>query len=166
MQFISNSIENTHHYAAQLLSYLKTNLVCLYGDLGSGKTTFVQGLAKALGIKKRIISPTFIIVREYQIMNNASCVMHNDSSSNCIERSIIHYPLSIIHYSLLIHIDCYRLSSALDAKSFNFQELWSKPKNLVVIEWAEKIKKILPKKRIDIKFSYIDEKKRRITINE
>jgi len=147
MQFISNSIENTHHYAAQLLSYLKTNLICLYGDLGSGKTTFVQGLAQALGIKKRIISPTFIIVKEYPI----------------------HYPLPITHlpithYPSLIHIDCYRLHSALDAKSFNFQELWSNPKNLVVIEWAEKIKPILPKKRIDIKFEYINKNKRSLEI--
>lgn len=143
MHLISNSVQDTHRIAQQLLSSLKTNLICLYGDLGSGKTTFVQGLAKALGIKKHIISPTFIIMKEYSI----------------------HHPLSMIYYSSLIHIDCYRLHSALNAKSFNFQELWSDKNNLVVIEWAEKIKNILPKKRIDIKFSYIDNNKRKITID-
>ncbi len=140
---ISKSTQETQKLAAKLLPTLKTNVICLYGDLGAGKTTFVQGLAKALGIKQRIISPTFIIVREYRIPV---------------------YPLPMIHYSLLTHIDCYRLESETDAKSFNLQEMWTNQQNLVVIEWAERIKHILPKPRIDIQFKYINEEKREISI--
>jgi tRNA threonylcarbamoyladenosine biosynthesis protein TsaE len=140
---ISSSPTQTQALATKLLPSLKTNLICLYGDLGSGKTTFVQGLAKALKIKQRIISPTFVIVREYKIS----------------------YQLPVTSYQLLTHIDCYRLKSAADARSFNFEEYWSNSRNLVVVEWAERIRNILPKKRIEIQFKYLSEKKRRIEIN-
>lgn len=69
------------------------------------------------------------------------------------------------NWQQLIHIDCYRLDSAKDTKSFNPEEFWSDPKNLVVIEWAERIRDILPRKRIDIKFKYLSDKKREITLN-
>ena len=142
---ISNSVSETHIIAGNLLKKLdNTNLFCLYGELGAGKTTFVQGLAKALGIKKRVISPTFVMMREYPIKFLS--------------------PSSIIHHSLLIHIDLYRAESEKDLKSINLEELWSNPKNLVIIEWAEKIKPILPKKRIDVKFEYASQNKREIEI--
>jgi len=144
--FISHSPSETQFLAHKILKLLrlpKLNVVCLYGELGSGKTTFVQGLAKALGIKKRILSPTFILIREYHIPKFALCTLH---------------------FALFYHVDCYRVESEGDFKSISLQELWSSPKNLVVIEWAEKIKNILPKKRIDIKFEYLAEPKRRITL--
>jgi tRNA threonylcarbamoyladenosine biosynthesis protein TsaE len=141
---ISNSVGQTYKIAQNLLPRLVDfNLICLYGDLGSGKTTFVQGLSQALGIKKRILSPTFVILREYKIKNS---------------------PSFISHYSSLVHIDCYRIKSENNLKSIDLKELWSNPANLVIIEWAERIKGILPNKRIDIKFSYISEKERKIEI--
>lgn len=133
----SKSVSETHKIAENLLKNLNnTNLLCLYGELGAGKTTFVQGLAKGLGIKKRVISPTFVMMREYKI-------------SSCL---------------ILYHIDLYRVESENDLKSIDLEELWSDSKNLVVIEWAEKIKPILPKKRIDVKFSYVSQSKREIEI--
>lgn len=67
-KYITNSSEETKKIAENFAKKLKGgDIVALYGELGSGKTTFVQGLAKGLGIKKRIISPTFIIVRSYKI---------------------------------------------------------------------------------------------------
>ena len=140
----SHSVGETQKLAQKILTNLKVrNLICLYGELGSGKTTFVKGLAKALGIKDRVISPTFVIIRDYKIKD-----------------------LSLItnHLSLLIHIDCYRVESEKDIKSFDLKEYWSCPTNLVVIEWAEKIKQSLPKDRIDIKFKYIGKDKREIFI--
>ena len=149
---ISNSVQETHKIAGNLLKNLNnTNLLCLYGELGAGKTTFVQGLAKSLGIKKRVISPTFVMMREYPIKFLSP-------------PSIIHHSLPIIHYSLLIHIDLYRIESEEDVISLDLKELWNNQKNLVVIEWAEKIKPILPKKRIDVKFEYVSQNKRKIEI--
>lgn len=125
-----------------LLLRNRSSIIALTGELGSGKTVFVQGLAKGLGIKERILSPTFIMIRQY--------------------------PLAISHQSSIIsfyHIDLYRIESEKDIEGLSLEEIWSDPKNIVAIEWAEKIKKILPKKRIEIHFEYINEGERRITIN-
>jgi len=107
-------------------------VLCLYGDLGSGKTTFVQGLARGLGIKKRVLSPTFIMMRQY---------------------------------GNFYHIDLYRAENEKDVEGLGLQEIWSDPKNIVVIEWAEKIKKILPKRKTEIFFENIDENRRKITLS-
>lgn len=67
MQFISNSPDETQAFAADMAKRLKSgDVLCLYGDLGAGKTAFVQGLAKGLGIDEPITSPTFTIVNEYE----------------------------------------------------------------------------------------------------
>lgn len=139
---LSQSSQETKELAKEILKDLSSNLICLYGPLGSGKTTFVQGLARALGIKKRIISPTFILLREYDIKSLKFKIKN----------------------SKLIHLDCYRINSEEDIKSIDLSELWSDNKNLVVIEWAEKLKRILPKQRIDIKFEHVSKNKRKITI--
>src|SRR3990167_10943543 len=92
-------------------------VVALYGDLGSGKTTFTQGLAEGLGIKRRIISPTFIIVRNYEL-------------------GIKNQELGRIN---LYHIDLYRIESEEDVESLGIEEIVKDPRNVVVIEWAEKL---------------------------
>lgn len=67
MQFVSNSPEDTRAFAADMAKRLSAgDVLCLYGDLGAGKTAFVQGLAKGLGIDEPITSPTFTIVNEYE----------------------------------------------------------------------------------------------------
>ncbi len=111
----------------------KGQVVCLYGDLGSGKTTFVQGIAVGLGIKNRIISPTFVIVRSYE-----SGVMS------------------------FYHIDLYRTESEKDIEVLGIEEIINNPQNIAVIEWAEKMKSLIPEKRIDIKFSYKKNNTRKI----
>ena len=70
----------------------------------------------------------------------------------------------ITNHQSLVHIDLYRINSAKELKSINLREYWLDPQNLVIIEWAEKIKKILPKQRIDIKFDYAGEKTRKISV--
>lgn len=104
----------------------KALIIGLQGDLGSGKTTFVQGLAKGLGIKEKITSPTFVILKKFQIKN----------------------------YNFY-HIDCYRINSPEEIKDLGLQEIINQSKNIVVIEWAERIKKILPKNTLWIKFEYL-----------
>lgn len=103
--------------------------ICLYGELGSGKTTFVQGFAKGLGITSRLLSPTFIIVRRYQIP---------DSSV------------------FLYHLDLYRVEEGkLD--QLGLSDIFSDPDSFVVIEWAEKLGSSLPNNRIDVHFSVLSD---------
>ena len=125
---------------------IKSKIFCLYGDLGSGKTTFIQGLAKGLGIKKRVISPTFVFIRQYEI-RNTQYVSHLTS-----------------HLSRFYHVDLYRINKVEEAKDLGLQEIFEDKEAIVAIEWAERIKEILPKKRIDIYFDYVSENQRKINI--
>ena len=104
-----------------------------YGDLECGKTTFAQGVAIGLGVTQRIISPTFIIMRSYAI-----------ESGN------------------FYHVDLYRTETKHDVESLGLIEIMNDPQNIVVIEWAEKITELLPEKRINIYFKYVDDEKRQI----
>ena len=94
-------------------------MVALQGELGSGKTTFIQGLGEALGIKEKILSPTFVIMKHFNI-------------------------LTFKHFNNLYHLDCYRLESAKDLAELGLVEILAGKNNLVVIEWAERIASILP----------------------
>jgi len=110
----------------------KTALIIgLEGELGSGKTTFIKAFAKGLGIKKRLTSPTFILIKNYRNF---------------------------------YHIDCYRIKSYKDVGALDFLEIISNPKNIVLIEWAEKIKSILPRNIIWLKFKIVSEKERKIVL--
>jgi len=155
--FITNSFEETQKLGEDFSrSHLKqgetltsARVIALYGDLGSGKTTFVQGLAKGLGIKKRIISPTFIIARTYNINFKFQISNFKSTPKNA---------------KLFNHIDLYRVNSEADLDGLGIKEILNDPENIVVIEWAEKLKGLLPKERIEIHFKYLGENKRRITI--
>ena len=128
-------------------------VIALYGELGLGKTTFVQGLAKGLGIKK-IISPTFIIIRTYKI----------NLKSHPFGKLRTNLKTTTQNLKLFYHIDLYRVQLEKDLRGLGIKEIMSDPENIVVIEWAERMGDLLPEKRIDIKFEYINEDKRRITI--
>ena len=106
-------------------------VIGLEGELGSGKTTLIKAFAKGLGIKKRLTSPTFVLMKRY---NN------------------------------FYHFDCYRVKGPKDILELDFKEIISNPKNIIVIEWAEKIKSILPKDKIWIHFKIISNKEREIRI--
>ncbi len=164
---ITSSSENTQEYGVQFAKKILSSLtrrrfgmyqtvrplanvvICLYGDLGSGKTTFTQGLAKGLGIKKRIISPTFVIVRSYEVKSQKSKVKTTTQNSK-----------------FFYHIDLYRIATEEDLKTIGIEEILNDPHAIVAIEWAEKLGSLLPKKRWDIRFEYVDEEKRRITIKK
>lgn len=142
---ITNSYEETQKLGADFAQKLNSiPVLALHGDLGSGKTTFIQGLAKGLGIEKKIISPTFIIMRSYQITLNSQ--------------------LSILNF--FYHVDLYRIKDEKDIRDLGLIELMQDPQNLFAIEWPEKIKSLLPRKRLDIFFEYLDENKRKITYEE
>ena len=122
-------------------------VIALSGDLGAGKTTFVQGFARGLGIKEKILSPTFIIMKKFPLP------------------SMINDQLPMINYQYFFHIDCYRIQKPEEIFNIGFKKIISNPKNIVAIEWPEKIEKILPKNIIKIKFDFGSENTRRIVIN-
>jgi len=113
-------------------------IIALEGDLGSGKTTFIQGLAQGLEVKENILSPTFVIQKDFS--------------------------LALKNYKNLYHIDAYRLKNPSELLGLGFKDLIKNSENLIVIEWADKIKKILPKNILKIEFENLGEDKRKITI--
>ena len=121
-------------------------VIGLEGDLAGGKTTFLQGFAKGLGIKEKILSPTFIIMRKFEIRNSKF-----ETNSK---------------FQTFYHIDCYRIEKPKKILDLGFKEIISNPQNIVAVEWAEKVKKILPKNTIWIKFQFIDKNTRKIIIKE
>ena len=110
----------------------------LEGDLGGGKTTFLQGFAKGLGIKQKVISPTFVIMKKFDIP---------------------HYT-----FNNLYHLDCYRIEKPKELLSLGFKDIISYPTNIVAIEWVDKIKTLLPKNRLIIKFLFINDTTREIVL--
>jgi len=112
----------------------KSFVIGLEGELGGGKTTFIQGFAKGLDVKEKILSPTFVILKKFKIKDKN-----------------------------FYHIDCYRIQKSKELLSLGFKEIISNPKNIVTIEWADKVKKIMPKNTLWIQFEFINEKTRKIT---
>jgi tRNA threonylcarbamoyladenosine biosynthesis protein TsaE len=114
----------------------------LEGDLGGGKTTFLQGFAKGLGIKEKILSPTFIILKKFKIR-----------STNWRT-----------NFKNFYHIDCYRIEKPREILALGFKEIVSNLQNVIAVEWADRIRKILPEKVIIIKFQFVDKTKRKISL--
>lgn len=132
-KFISNAVKKKPAKTALVLA--------LEGDLGGGKTTFVQGMARGLGIKEQITSPSFVLIKKYGIRN---------------------WELGIRDF---YHIDCYRLKKPWQLQELGFEEIINDPKNIIAIEWAERVEEILPEGMIRIRFEWLDEDKRKIIID-
>lgn len=118
-------------------SFDHAHVVALHGDLGVGKTTFTQYLAKALGVSDVVNSPTFTIMKGYETSSEA--------------------------YQTLVHMDVYRIDTQEEMEPLHFSELLAQANTLVCIEWAERIKKLLPPDTVHVRFAHID-KSRVITI--
>ena len=127
----------------------KAVVIGLFGDLGSGKTTFVQGFARALGIKGRVISPTFVIMKKFQIPKSKLQIKSKGQ---------------IPKFSYLFHIDAYRIKEPEEILALDWGEIISDQKNIVLVEWADRIEKILPKDCVKIFFNHLRGDKRKIEI--
>src|SRR3989338_6022 len=123
-------------YAARRKAYglRRGFVVSLDGGLGAGETTFTQGFAKGLGIKETPKSPTFVIMRIYKL-----------NKSNRSDK--------IVEFENFIHIDAYRITSK-DLKSLGWNELVSGQQNIILIEWGDRVKNILPKNALRIIFKH------------
>jgi len=145
MKLLSHSPRKTQQIAGLLARTLMNknfsppHIFALKGNLGAGKTVFVQGIGKALKIKQKILSPTFVILKEFPLPKNAN-------------------------FEKFYHIDCYRLEKAAEIAVLDFKKIIQNPKNLIFIEWPEKIKKLIPQKAVWIEFKVIDKRTREIII--
>lgn len=118
-------------------------IVALWGDLGAGKTTLSQYLAKSYGIEEDVISPTFVIMKIYEIDRAAQEV----------------------RFERLVHIDAYRFENPEEAATIRLHELIADPKNLILIEWPELLGDRLPDRRIEVKIEH-DGEGRKVEIEE
>jgi tRNA threonylcarbamoyladenosine biosynthesis protein TsaE len=131
--YTTASAKQTQKLGQLLAEELKPGqIICLSGELGSGKTTFTQGLLKGLKIKGPYTSPTFVIMKKYK--NN------------------------------IFHFDAYRVSKK-DILNLGWKEIVAEKNNVIIVEWADRIKKIIPKDCLWIKFEWVDETKRKLFIS-
>lgn len=131
MDFFSRSPEQTRRIGTHLGGALQTgDVICLQGDLGAGKTTFVQGVAQGWGSLDAVSSPTFILVNMYR---------REDETR-------------------LFHMDAYRLDSAPEAEELDFETMLAQ--GPLLIEWPERIDGLIPDERLWINLEYVDEEER------
>lgn len=114
------------------------HIVCLYGELGAGKTVFTKGFAKGLRLPSRLVSPTFIIIRRY---DTQKYVQH------------------------LYHVDLYRLHKIEDIEALDLVELFKDRHAIVVVEWAERLGRLMPSRRIDVRWKTVVDDTRTIIIS-
>ena len=129
--------------AAEILAVAKptseATILTLTGDLGAGKTTLVQTLAKQLDVSEVVTSPTFTIMKGYELNG-------------------------VNGFSRLLHMDAYRIDDLEELKPLRFKEILSDPNTLVCIEWAEKIAESLPKQVISISISHLKNEEREVVL--
>lgn len=146
-EFITTSAKQSQELGKKLSQEIKTGvIICLTGELGAGKTTFTQGILKGLKVEGPYTSPTFLIIKQYK---------KKFSSSKQIPNSKFQ-----IHH--IYHIDAYRVNSE-DILNLGWKEIIANSQNVVIIEWADRIKKIIPSNSLWINFKWIALDKRKIS---
>ena len=139
MKYLTKNYEETQKLGEEFSKHLKGgDVILLHGDLGGGKTTFVQGLAKGLGVKRRIISPTFIIMRSHKIDKG--------------------------EVKDFYHLDLYRIKSKDDVDGLGLDEIIGNKESIVAIEWPERLYDVRDD-AIRIYFENEGENERSIEIN-
>ena len=141
---ILKSIKETKKFAGEFVESLEAgqNVILLKGNLGAGKTTFSQAVLEYVGAEKPFTSPTFVIMKEYS-------VDFKNQNNLTIKK--------------VYHLDCYRIDdkSLLD---LGWEDIILNRENLILLEWPEKIEKVLPKNFVQIKFEVLNEDERGIKV--
>lgn len=131
-------------FAEEILSVLpqkrSAHVLALKGDLGTGKTAFVQAFADLLGVKEHVVSPTFVIMRSYGTAHDA--------------------------FTKLVHIDAYRVEDEEEMRVLKIPELFYETGTIICIEWAKRIPSLIPKEALLISFTINDDNSRTATYGE
>jgi len=131
LDFISRSPEQTRRIGVRLGGLLETgDLICMQGDLGAGKTTFVQGIAQGWGALDSVSSPTFVLVNAYRRADGGH----------------------------LYHMDAYRIESATEGEELDLDSMQGE--GPLLIEWADRLKALLPPDRLWVNFEHVAEEQR------
>ena len=131
MKIVVNCISELEHAATSLLELINdNNIICFYGEMGVGKTTFIKEICKKLGVEDVVSSPTFSIINEYLTENNES----------------------------VYHFDFYRTEKEEEAFDIGYEEYFYQD-NLCLIEWPEKISLIIPENIIKVQITRSDEQR-------
>lgn len=126
-------------------------VISLEGNLGSGKTEFLKGIAKGIKLKEKIFSPTFLIMKRFTLKHKLFRAKREKRFPNDSEGFL---------FKFLWHFDCYRLKKVSEMKELDFKEIIKNCQNIIFIEWGDKIKRFLPKNHWTIKFKIKGENKR------
>ncbi len=138
-RFVSNDAKDTARLASDLAKRMRGGeVLALYGDLGAGKTTFAQAFARALGVKERVQSPTFILMHEHRLKKKNGP-------------------------TYFLHADAYR-ADAPQFRAIGFGDYLGRPDTVVLVEWADRIEKLLPKRRTRVRFRHAGGDRRAISI--
>lgn len=130
LEFVSRNPSQTQRLGARLGTLLQGgDVVCLEGPLGSGKTCLAQGVGRGWGVEQRLISPTFVLVREY------------DRPEDGLR---------------LYHVDLYRISSLEEAWSLGIEEFLGDERAVCIVEWAERAYDLMPSEHLWIKLGFTD----------
>ena len=131
MDFFSRSPEQTRRIGMRLGSALQAgDLICLQGELGAGKTTFVQGIAQGWGSLDSVSIPTFILVNIYRRADK----------------------------NQLFHMDAYRLDSTLEAEELDLDSMLAE--SALIVEWPERMAGLIPTERLWINLEHVDDEER------
>lgn len=136
LSFLSTSAKETEQFAFGLAKQIQDGqIIAFRGGMGMGKTTFTRGFVAGLGITQDVSSPTFALVNEYETANRK-----------------------------VYHFDMYRIRGVDDLYDIGFFDYLDE-KNILIIEWSERIEEALPQKTIFIELEQIEETSRKITVS-
>lgn len=143
MNKILKNIDDLRVFAKEVLDLLPMSdaatVLGLYGNLGAGKTALTKEIAFLLGIKDGVLSPTFVIMKVYELSNQ--------------------------RWKHLIHIDAYRLESSKELLSLGFNDLINDKDNLIIIEWPDLVSDIMPE-HSKINLSFLSENEREVNFEK
>lgn len=147
MKYTTENLEATYELAKKFIYELTRSasrgacVVLLEGDLGSGKTSFVQGVARALGVEEPVTSPTFVVMKKYILPGGGK-------------------------WQELVHVDAYRLSPEERSESLGLGDVFKDPKAVVLIEWPTHLNVQYPEDCVQLSFRFVSENVREITLPE
>ncbi|OGF22222.1 tRNA (adenosine(37)-N6)-threonylcarbamoyltransferase complex ATPase subunit type 1 TsaE [Candidatus Falkowbacteria bacterium RBG_13_39_14] len=165
MRYISHNEQDTKKIGKKISAKLKGGeVLALHGDLGAGKTVLAKGIAEGLGYKKIVNSPTFVLMKVYKIncstsahtgkVNGVDVVHAADEKKFEIRNLKLEIKKNPMILKNICHIDTYRISDAREIEDIGALEFFGNPQTVSIVEWPEKIKKLLPQDTIWIELKY------------